>query len=225
MGRREKPLDPGAGAVQRFAHELRKLRDEAGTPTYRDMARRAGYSAPTLAAAAAGERLPSAAVLAAYVSACGGDPGPWAERLREAAAEIAGARVAEDADDGPYPGLARFEPGDGAHFHGRDDLTAELLALTGRARFAAAVGASGSGKSSLLRAGLIPALRALELSEEQAFLLVDVLFPMAVNGIQAIRTFLDHYRLCHVEAARMWLRASEETSHADDAPRPAFGTI
>ncbi|MFE7170639.1 hypothetical protein [Streptomyces sp. NPDC057616] len=159
MGRREKPLDPGAGAVQRFAHELRKLRDEAGTPTYRDMARDAGYSAPTLAAAAAGERLPSAAVLAAYVTACGGDPGSWAERLREAAAEIAGARVAEDADDSPYPGLARFEPGDGAHFHGRDDLTAQLLALTGRARFAAAVGASGSGKSSLLRAGLIPALR------------------------------------------------------------------
>lgn len=159
MGRREKPLDPGGGAVQRFAYALRKLRDEAGTPTYREMARRAGYSAPTLAAAAAGERLPSPAVLAAYVTACGGDPEEWAQRLREALGEEADARLSDDTDDSPYPGLARFEPGDGEHFHGRDELTAELAALTRRARFAAAVGASGSGKSSLLRAGLIPALR------------------------------------------------------------------
>ncbi|MGQ4272411.1 hypothetical protein, partial [Nocardiopsis changdeensis] len=59
MGRPEKPLDPGQGPVQRFAYELRKLREESGGPTYRAMARRAGYSAPTLAAAAGGGRLPS----------------------------------------------------------------------------------------------------------------------------------------------------------------------
>ena len=161
MGRREKPLDPGAGPVQRFAYALRKLRDEAGAPTYRAMALRAGYSSPTLAGAAGGERLPSLPVLKAYVTACGGDPEEWEERLREAAAEATEARVSDDTggEEAPYPGLARFESGDGEHFHGRDDLTAELVALTGRARFAAAVGASGSGKSSLLRAGLIPALR------------------------------------------------------------------
>ncbi|WP_405469218.1 hypothetical protein [Streptomyces canus] len=161
MGRREKPLDPGAGAVQRFAFEMRKLRDEAGTPTYRAMAARAGYSAPTLSAAAAGERLPTLPVLLAYVAACDGDPGEWERRWREAAAESAGARAVEDAeeDDGPYPGLARFETGDGEHFHGRDDLIAELVGLTAVKRFVAVVGASGSGKSSLLRAGLIPALR------------------------------------------------------------------
>ncbi|GLS32907.1 Uncharacterized conserved protein, DUF2336 family [Mesorhizobium albiziae] len=60
---------------------------------------------------------------------------------------------------------------------------------------------------------LIPALRALELPEEQAFLLVAALFPLAVNGAAAIRVFLDHYRLCNVEAAREWLRA-----HENDAP-------
>ncbi|WP_030607961.1 hypothetical protein [Streptomyces fulvoviolaceus] len=158
MGRREKPLDPGAGAVQRFAYGLRKLRDEAGTPTYRAMAFAAGYSAPTLSAAAGGERLPSLPVLLAYVSACGGDTGEWEQRWREAVGE---ARVFEDSDDdpGPYPGLARFETGDGEHFHGRDELIDELVRLTARTRFAAVVGASGSGKSSLLRAGLIPALR------------------------------------------------------------------
>ncbi|MDH6213241.1 hypothetical protein [Streptomyces pseudovenezuelae] len=161
MGRREKPLDPGDGVVQRFAYELRKLRDEANSPTYRAMALRAGYSAPTLSAAAGGERLPSPPVLLAYVTACDGDPVEWELRLREAVAEAADARATDDteAEDSPYPGLARFETGEGEHFHGRDDLIAELLRLTGRSRFAAVVGASGSGKSSLLRAGLIPALR------------------------------------------------------------------
>ncbi|MEU9478864.1 hypothetical protein [Streptomyces sp. NPDC048191] len=52
MGRREKPLDPGAGAVQRFAYELRGLRDGAGTPTCRAMAAPTGYSGPTLSAPA-----------------------------------------------------------------------------------------------------------------------------------------------------------------------------
>ncbi|MGW0425190.1 nSTAND1 domain-containing NTPase [Streptomyces sp. NPDC003015] len=162
MGRREKPLDPGAGAVQRFAYELRKLRDEAGTPTYRVMAAGAGYSAPTLSAAAAGERLPTLPVLLAYVTACGGDPGEWEGRWRKVFAESADARVIEDADDedSPYPGLARFETGDGEHFHGRDDLIAELGGLTAAKRFVGVTGASGSGKSSFLRAGLIPALRS-----------------------------------------------------------------
>jgi uncharacterized protein (DUF2336 family) len=61
---------------------------------------------------------------------------------------------------------------------------------------------------------LIPALRALELPEEQAFLLVAALFPLAVNGAAAIRVFLDHYRLCNVEAAREWLRAHENEAPA-----------
>ncbi|MFD3581195.1 hypothetical protein [Streptomyces sp. NPDC058683] len=159
MGRREKPLDPAAGAVERFAFELRKLRDEAGTPTYRAMGLRAGYSGPTLSAVAAGERLPTLPVVTAYVVACGGDPEEWERRWRTAAAETAGTRLAEDDEPCPYPGLARFEAGDRDHFHGRDELIAELVAHARRNRFGAVVGASGSGKSSLLRAGLVPALR------------------------------------------------------------------
>ncbi|MGW1878592.1 nSTAND1 domain-containing NTPase [Streptomyces sp. NPDC001975] len=159
MGRREKPLDPAAGAVERFAFELRKPRDEAGTPTYRAMGLRAGYSGPTLSAAAAGARLPTLPVVTAYVVACGGDPEEWERRWRTAAAEAAGTRLAEDDEPCPYPGLARFEAGDRDHFHGRDELIAELVAHTRRSRVGAVVGASGSGKSSLLRAGLVPALR------------------------------------------------------------------
>ncbi|MGW4977035.1 nSTAND1 domain-containing NTPase [Streptomyces mirabilis] len=159
MGRREKPLDPAQGAAARFAFELRGLRDEAGAPTYRAMARRAGYSGPTLSAAAAGEKLPTLPVLLAYVSACGGDTSVWERRWRAALADEAGTPAPDDAE-GPYPGLARFEPADRDRFHGRDDLIAELLRLVARRRVSAVVGASGSGKSSLLRAGLIPALRA-----------------------------------------------------------------
>ncbi|MFJ5291494.1 hypothetical protein [Streptomyces sp. NPDC088348] len=156
MGRPERPLDPAAGPVQRFAYELRTLRGGAGGPTYRTMAAGGRYSAPTLSAAAAGEKLPSLPVTLAYAAACGGDPVDWEQRWREAAA------ADEPAPDGPdsvspYPGLGRLEPGD--HFFGRADLVAALVELTGRRRFVAVVGASGSGKSSLLRAGLIPALR------------------------------------------------------------------
>ncbi|KUJ70560.1 XRE family transcriptional regulator [Streptomyces albus subsp. albus] len=72
MGRRERPVDPSAGPVQRFAHELGKLRQEAGGPTYRAMAQRARHSVTTLSQAA-GERLPSLPVALAYVEVCGGD--------------------------------------------------------------------------------------------------------------------------------------------------------
>jgi hypothetical protein len=80
VGRQEQPLDPQQGPVARFAYELRDLRRRAGSPPYRRLAARTHYSASTLAAAAAGQRLPSAAVLAAFVSACGGDPAEWEQR-------------------------------------------------------------------------------------------------------------------------------------------------
>ncbi|WP_405614443.1 hypothetical protein [Streptomyces sp. NBC_01508] len=162
MGRHEKALDPTAGPVQRFAHDLRELRRSSGTPTYRAMARRADYSAPTLSAAAAGERLPSLPVALAYATACGGDREEWEKRWRAAMADVPAAtdHMAGGGDTvAPYPGLARFGPDDREHFFGRDELRADLVALAGRRRFAAVVGASGSGKSSLLRAGLIPVLR------------------------------------------------------------------
>lgn len=53
MGRPERPLDPQAGPVQRLAHDLRELRRNAGGPSYRAMAKVAGFSATTLSQAAA----------------------------------------------------------------------------------------------------------------------------------------------------------------------------
>ncbi|TPQ21736.1 helix-turn-helix domain-containing protein [Streptomyces sporangiiformans] len=158
MGRRETPVDPATGPVQRFAYELRKLRQEAGGLTYREMARRAHYSVTSLSQAAAGEQLPSLAVTLAYVKACGGDPEEWDRRWHEASEESATTREDDDTD-APYPGLSRYEPTDHDRFFGRDDLVEALRALTASHRFTAVFGPSGSGKSSLLRAGLIPDLQ------------------------------------------------------------------
>ncbi|MFE3882236.1 hypothetical protein ACFXPQ_04815 [Streptomyces lydicus] len=160
MGRPENPIDPQVGPVQRFAYELRKLRDEAGTPAYRAMSRRAGSSAATLSQAASGERLPTLPMVLAYVWACGGEEEEWRHRWEGTDDELARLpRPQEDDSDSPYKGLSRFEPGDAELFFGRDQLIDDLLQLARRRRIAAVVGASGSGKSSLLRAGLIPRMR------------------------------------------------------------------
>ncbi|HEX7318521.1 MAG TPA: ATP-binding protein [Pyrinomonadaceae bacterium] len=58
----------------------------------------------------------------------------------------------------PYPGLRPFETDDAVHFFGRDHQVDELLDLLGRTGFLAVVGGAGCGKSSLIRAGLLPAL-------------------------------------------------------------------
>jgi WD40 repeat protein len=62
------------------------------------------------------------------------------------------------ADVCPFKGLAGFEPLDAEYFFGRERLVAELVARLVGARLLGIVGPSGSGKSSLLRAGLLPAL-------------------------------------------------------------------
>jgi len=58
----------------------------------------------------------------------------------------------------PYVGLRPFDTDESLLFFGRDDQTLELLQRLHEHSFVAVVGSSGSGKSSLLRAGLIPAL-------------------------------------------------------------------
>ena len=58
----------------------------------------------------------------------------------------------------PYKGLAAFDAEDAEYFFGRERLVAELVARLVGAPLLAVVGPSGSGKSSVLRAGLLPAL-------------------------------------------------------------------
>src|SRR5229473_1433317 len=60
--------------------------------------------------------------------------------------------------DNPFPGLRSFEPNQADIFFGRDEEIEELVDRLQKQRFVAVVGTSGSGKSSLVRAGLIPVL-------------------------------------------------------------------
>ena len=60
----------------------------------------------------------------------------------------------------PYRALASYGPEDADLFVGRERLVAELAARVLDRRLVAVVGASGSGKSSLVRAGLIPLVRS-----------------------------------------------------------------
>jgi WD40 repeat protein len=77
------------------------------------------------------------------------------------------AAVVWDARRSPYPGLAAFEAEDEAVFFGREAEVETLFArvndshLDGTERFIPVVGASGSGKSSLVRAGLMPLMRRI----------------------------------------------------------------
>jgi hypothetical protein len=61
--------------------------------------------------------------------------------------------------DNPWPGLASFQEQDGAFFKGRDEEVAELRRTVQSQRLTVLFGASGLGKTSLLRAGLFPELR------------------------------------------------------------------
>ncbi|MDJ0707927.1 MAG: hypothetical protein QNJ46_32025, partial [Leptolyngbyaceae cyanobacterium MO_188.B28] len=70
-----------------------------------------------------------------------------------------------DADDdnlpGPYRGLYHFNPNDAEHFFGRDVFIEKIFQATKRRNFIPVLGASGSGKSSVVLAGLVPKLQQL----------------------------------------------------------------
>lgn len=58
----------------------------------------------------------------------------------------------------PYRGLRPFESWEGEIFFGREEHTNRLLDILKEGHFLAVIGPSGSGKSSLVRAGLLPSL-------------------------------------------------------------------
>lgn len=60
----------------------------------------------------------------------------------------------------PFPGLRPFDPDEDFLFFGRERETDELRRRLRRTRFLAVIGSSGSGKSSLVRSGLIPSLHS-----------------------------------------------------------------
>lgn len=107
------------------------------------------------------------------------NPGnPELQALAAAAPDWHVAAPAEPDGAPPYQGLAFFGVADQARFFGREALTAELVTYVREHPFLAVVGASGSGKSSVVRAGLVAALQQ-GASEGSASWAVHVITPTA----------------------------------------------
>ncbi|MEU3764828.1 hypothetical protein AB0E55_07155 [Amycolatopsis keratiniphila] len=123
------------------------------------MSKRAHYAASTLSDAAGGRKLPTLAVTLAYVRACEGDLAEWEERWYAITAMNRAPEPEEIDEEIPYPGLAAFGAHQAGYFFGREHLVEELSRQVTERRLLAVSGASGSGKSSLLEAGLIAAVR------------------------------------------------------------------
>src|SRR5439155_22545038 len=77
----------------------------------------------------------------------------------------------------PYRGLERFEDRDKHLFFGRDQLIKSLLAQLSNTNVLLVLGASGSGKSSVVRAGLLPRLSQLVGVKFRSFTLVPDVDP------------------------------------------------
>jgi WD40 repeat protein/class 3 adenylate cyclase len=117
----------------------------------------------------------------------------------ETSSRVPGAAVAAAvaAPRNPYKGLRAFREGDAGDFFGRDALIAQLVAAVrtytqpGTTRFLAVVGPSGSGKSSVVLAGLVPYLRqgAQPGSERWAYL--DPLLP-GVHPLESLAASLNN---------------------------------
>lgn len=150
-----------------LADALSALRVSVGL-TVREAADRAGALQGTVAGWFSGQHVPTLANRGMFddlLAALGvADP---AERARwhEAAdrARVAPGRRGS-ATRAPYKGLDCFQPGDADLFFGREELTAATLARVAALRSSTGprllfvLGPSGSGKSSLVRAGLFPAV-------------------------------------------------------------------
>lgn len=117
----------------------------------------------------AGLALPEGDLVSRAVAETGGNPGRLLEAVQRlvASGALAGGdvRVREVAvrraltGASPYLGLLTFQADDADDFFGRGDEVAALLTRVANSRLVAVVGSSGTGKSSLVRAGLVPALR------------------------------------------------------------------
>ncbi len=112
------------------------------------------------------------------------------------------------AGESPYRGLLAFEPDDRRFFFGREDVVEEILARLAPGRLLAVIGASGSGKSSVLRAGVVGAVLAGEVAGvERARILTPGAEPRLEvaddpRELVVVDQFEELYTLCEDPARR-----------------------
>jgi transcriptional regulator with XRE-family HTH domain len=159
---------PAIGSRSELAAALTRLREQSGL-SVRDLARRVESPVATIGGYFSGRHLPTPAQSAVFfrlLEACGVDDPDAQQQWWDAVSRVRRAGAARPASvRAPYLGLESFQIQDAALFFGRERLTEDLVAAVGSfdgaaGRMVAVIGPSGSGKSSLVRAGLIPALDA-----------------------------------------------------------------
>ncbi|HVR32817.1 MAG TPA: BTAD domain-containing putative transcriptional regulator [Acidimicrobiia bacterium] len=95
----------------------------------------------------------------------------------------------------PYKGLRPFAETDAGDFHGRQDVIDALVDSVQGHRFVAIVGPSGVGKSSLVRAGLLPALRQGSLAGAESWVTADMFpgsYPFEELAAALLRVAIHH---------------------------------
>jgi DNA-binding SARP family transcriptional activator/WD40 repeat protein len=98
---------------------------------------------------------------------------------RAAGTDVVALPTGDDGPDlirNPYKGLQAFQESDADDFFGRDALVDRLTDALGAHRFVVAGGPSGSGKSSVVRAGLLPAVRSDRVPSGSGWLIASM-FP------------------------------------------------
>lgn len=138
-------------------HHLAGLSKEQMIRRMRDLDR----ATPSLAEVAPGVPTEFAALVDRCLAKRKQDRFPDAASLLEALEELLPGRRARRlaAGENPYPGLTAFQERDADRFFGRDHDVERVLAQLRDHSLVGIVGPSGVGKSSFVRAGLIPALR------------------------------------------------------------------
>ena len=154
------PTPDTIATAAEFTRALQALRARSGL-TIREVARAAKTPVATTGDCFSGRHLPLDRDQFGRILAACGETDP--ARIEQWQAALARARRLPGRRTGtPYRGLERFEAQDARWFFGREDVT-ELLAYLADAPSTLPlllIGPSGAGKSSLLRAGLLPRLRA-----------------------------------------------------------------
>ncbi|MVZ99036.1 helix-turn-helix domain-containing protein [Actinomadura sp. LD22] len=143
-------MDETTGESTDFGSILREMRQRRGM-TLTQLSKEVHYSIGHLSRVERGKASPTPKI----AEAC--------DRILKADGQLAALVPADPQELGcPYPGLAPFGRRDADLFFGRDravaDLVTELADRTGRGGPLLVTGRSGAGKSSVLRAGLVPAL-------------------------------------------------------------------
>lgn len=116
----------------------------------------------------------------------------------------------------PYRGLQTFDEEHAEFFFGRDGDIQRLVEKLKGTRFLAVLGPSGSGKSSLVRAGLIPAIRKGQLSDSAAWP-IQVFTPTAHPLTQLAANLLRLYPQGTMNEVLNRMLADERTLHLDVA--------